>query len=69
MFHNGREVRSRILVDGPDVPFPEQRLPSLRDYEERAEDLSAFLFKTADEIAEELTPISGKRRRLRRSRT
>jgi hypothetical protein len=69
--HNANQLRSRIVIDGPDKPFPPYRLESLKEHQSAAEKFSTILFDAAQKLGDVLGPISEKkgwRRRLRTNR-
>jgi hypothetical protein len=68
-YHNAKQLRSRIAVDGPKVPFPKHRLPTLGEHKASAEELSAILYDAAEKIAQVLGPLGEKRGLLSRLRT
>jgi hypothetical protein len=66
VYHDTKELRSRIAIDGPDTEFPAHRISDLELSETQAQELAEDLFDAAARIAEELGPIGAKRRPLSR---
>jgi hypothetical protein len=55
-FHNAIQLRSRVELDGPEVPFPAHRIPTLKDHEAAATELAEILTAAAKRIEEGLKP-------------
>jgi hypothetical protein len=62
--HNAVQLMARVQLDGPEVPFPAHRIPTLKNHEEAATELSEILMDAAKRIEAHLTPTrrSGWRR-------
>lgn len=60
-FHNALGLRSRLEVDGINVPFPPDRLPLLKDHAEAATELAGILRDASEKITQRLQPRPRKR--------
>jgi hypothetical protein len=55
-YHNAKQLRSRVELDGPDVGFPPSRIPTLNEHGDSAEELASILTDAAQSIGEIMRP-------------
>jgi uncharacterized protein YukE len=55
-YHNAQQLRWRIEVDGPNVPFPPHRIRNLEDHAEASEELAEILSDAAKTISRAARP-------------